>query len=135
MLLIWISSREDFLSTSMGEHIRDSPCSQEPQRNCSLPWLGEPGPSCSSVTQGHHRTYGASPKKPSKAQTAGSDGQESHPSLRLMALCEQLWLPGKPKLKGREGTNASCPGHPQGRVMMAGMVLKAGTYLFFGSCR
>lgn len=120
MLLIWISSREDFLSTSMGEHVRDSSSSQEPQRSCSLPQLGEPSPSCSSVTQGHHRTHSASPKKPSKAQTEGSDGQESHQRPILLALFEQRWLPGKPKLKSREGTNTNCPEYPQGRRMMAG---------------
>lgn len=37
-----------------------------------------------------------------------------------MALCEQLWLPGKPKLKSGEGTNRSCPEYPRGRRMMAG---------------
>lgn len=42
MLLIWISSREDFLSTSMGEQqIRHSPCSHEQQRNHCLPQLEE----------------------------------------------------------------------------------------------
>lgn len=51
--------------------------------NCSLHHLGEPRPS---------------PKKPSKAQT---DGQKRHPRPILMALCEQLRLPGKPQLKNK----------------------------------
>lgn len=46
--------------------------------------------------------------------------KESHPGPILMALCEPVGLPEKPKLKSREGTNVSCSKYPQGRGMMQG---------------